>query len=117
MVSKSEKKTITDICLRSCFLLYKKLLKVIFAQDRVPSHRFRLVQDFIQTKLKRRFSRTEEWPISSPDVNPLDYFYWDFLKTKVYERGSGKPFKSEVELKEKIKSVWNICANDLVPIT
>ena len=50
-----------------------------------------------------------------PDVNPLDYFYWDFVNTKVYERRSGKPFESEPELKKK-KSVWNICANDLVPI-
>ena len=68
------------------------------------------------SKLKRRFIRAEEWPPSSPDVNSLDYFLWDFVKTKVYEGRSGKPFASEAELKKKIKSVWNICSKDLIPI-
>ena len=75
-----------------------------------------MVQDFLKTKLKRRFIRAEEWLPSSPDVNPLDYFYWDFVKTKVYEGRFGKLFEPKAELKKKIKSVWNICANDLVPI-
>ena len=70
-----------------------------------------LVQDF-ETKLKHHFIRAEEWPLSSLDVNLLDYFYWEFAKTKVYEGKSGKLFASEAELKNKIKSY----ANDLVPI-
>ena len=44
-----------------------------------PSHRSLLVQDFLKTKLKRRFIRAIQWSPSSPDVNPLDYFYWDFV--------------------------------------
>ena len=58
----------------------------------------------------------EKCPPSSPDVNPLDYFYWDFVKIKVYNERSEKSFASEAGLKKKIKSAWNICANDLVPI-
>ena len=42
--------------------------------------------------------------------------YWNFVKSKVYEGRFGKPFASEAELKRKKKHVWNICANDLVPI-
>ena len=80
----------------------------VFAQDGAPSHRSHLVQDCLKTKLKRCFIRATEWLLFSPDVNPLDYFYWDFVKTKVHERKSGKPFAS--------KAVWNICANNLVPI-
>ena len=77
----------------------------IFAQDGAPSHRSHLVQDFIKKKLKHRFIRAEEWLQSPPDVNPLDYFYWDFIKIKVYEGRSRKPFASEAELKKKIQSV------------
>ena len=91
-----------------------KKVMVSAAQDGAPPHRSQLVQDFLKTKLKRRFIRAEEWPPSSPDVNPLDYFYWDFDKTKVYKGRSGKPFASESELKKQY--VWNICTNDLVAI-
>ena len=48
---------------------------LIFAQDGAPSHWSQLVQDFLKTKLKRRFIRAKKWPPSSPDGNPLDYFY------------------------------------------
>ena len=26
----------------------------------------------------------ENWPPRSPDLNPLDYFLWGFLKSRVY---------------------------------
>ena len=77
----------------------------VFARDGAPSHRSHSVQDFLKTKLKRRFIRVEEWPLSSPDVNPLYHFYWNFAKTKVYTRRSGKPLTLEAVLKKKIKSV------------
>ena len=71
---------------------------------------------FLKAKLKLCFICGEEWPPSSSDVNPLDFFYLEFAKTKVYKGRSEKLFASEAELNKKIKSVWNICANDLVPI-
>ena len=80
----------------------------IFAQDGASSHRFHLVQGLLKTKLKICFIRAEEWPPSSPDVNPQDYFYWDSVKAKVYEKRSGKPFASEAELKKKKKNLFGI---------
>ena len=71
---------------------------------------------FLKTKLKRRFVFAEKWLPSAPDLNPMYYFYWDFVKTKVYNERSGKRFASEAELKKEIKPVWNICTNDLVAI-
>ena len=52
----------------------------IFAQDGPPSHQLPLVQDLLKTKLKRHLIRAEEWPPSSPDVNPLGYFIETLLK-------------------------------------
>ena len=54
----------------------------IFAQEGAPSHRSHLVQNLLKTKVKCRFIRAEDWLPSSPDVNPLGYFYWDFVKPK-----------------------------------
>jgi len=38
------------------------------------------------------------------------------VKTRVYEGLHGRPFASEDELKERIKSVWKDCATDLKTI-
>ncbi|XP_045448380.1 uncharacterized protein LOC123656764 [Melitaea cinxia] len=38
------------------------------------------------------------WPARSPDLNPVDFFYWGTLKEKVYS----KPRQSLNELREKI---------------
>ena len=66
-------------------------------------------------KMGRGFIRAKEGPSLSPDVNQLDYFYWDFVKSKLYDERSGKPFASEPELKKKIKSLRNTYTNDLLP--
>ena len=101
------------------FPAVKKLVKRdnwIFVQDSAPSHQSNLVHDFIKKTLKRRFVKCVEWPPSSPDVNPLDYFFWNLVKTKVYQGSAGEPFSLEEELKAKIKAVWKGCATDLKPL-
>ena len=54
-------------------------------------------------------------PPSSPDMNQLDYFIQDLVKTKLYQGRSVEPFSSEEELKTKIKVVWKDCAVNLKP--
>jgi len=29
--------------------------------------------------------QTHEWPPRSPDLNPLDFYFWGYIKQKVYE--------------------------------
>ena len=88
------------------FPAIKKLVKRddwIFVQDSAPSHRSNLVQDFLEKTSKLLFVKCVEWPPSSPDVNPLDYFFWE-------------PFSSEEELKAKIRAAWKDFATDLKPL-
>ena len=66
--------------------------------------------------MKRRFFKCVKWPPSLPDVNPLDYFFWDLVKTKLYQGGAGELFSSEEELKTKIKAMWKDRATDLKPL-
>ena len=69
MVSKLTKTTIADICIRSCFLLQKKLLNVkIGYLLKMEGHLI-----VVSSVLKNSHS-------SLLDVNPLDYFYCDFVK-------------------------------------
>lgn len=85
----------------------------IFIQDGASSHTSNLVQEFLEETLKKRFVRKQEWPPSSPDCNPLDYYFWDAIKTKVYEGRFNRPFANEEELKHRIRQVWNICATNV----
>lgn len=39
------------------------------------------------------FIHAEEFPPSSTDLNPLNYFYWDFVKTTVFKGRYGKSFR------------------------
>ena len=74
---------------------------MIFVQKSAPSQRLNLVQDFLEKTLKRRFVKYVEWSPFSPVIS-LDYFFWDLVKTKVYQGRPGEPFSSEEELKTKI---------------
>ena len=84
----------------------------IFMQDGASSHMANIVQDFLKTSLRKRFLDKTAWPPSSPDVNPLDYYFWDAVKSKVYEGRRGVPFQDEDELKRKIRAVWSECATN-----
>ena len=88
----------------------------IFLQDSAPSHRSNLVQNFLKEKLGSKFIKHTKWRPLSPDWNPLDYHFWNKIKEKVYEDRFGQPFKSEDELKKKIKKVWSEVAQDLPEI-
>ena len=87
-----------------------------FVQDGAPSHTAKITQEFLQETLRTRFVKSCEWPPYSPDCNPLDYYFWNAVKEKVYAGRLNKPFKNELELKERIKSVWNECAKNTVEI-
>ena len=83
---------------KQLFPAIKKLVKhddLIFVQDSAPSHQSNLVQDFLEKTLNCCFIKCAEWPPSSPDVNPLDYFFCNLVKTKVYQGRAGDPFSSE----------------------
>ena len=57
----------------------------IFIQDVASSHTSNLVQDFLHETIPRRYVKRNEWPLKSPDSNPLDYYFWSKVKRKAYE--------------------------------
>ena len=85
----------------------------IYIQDGATSHTSNLVQNFLQETIPRRFIKKDQWPPKSPDSNPLDYYFWNKVKTKVYQGRIDKPFESEEEMISKIKSVWRECASNI----
>lgn len=53
-----------------------------FQQDSAPSHRAKVTQRWCEDNLPQ-FISTEDWPASSPDLNPMDYGMWSILEQKV----------------------------------
>ena len=88
----------------------------IFIQDGATSHTSNRVQRFLNETIPRRFIAKDQWPPRSPDSNPLDYYFWNEVKRKVYEGRLKKPFESEDEMIAKIKAVWKECATNLKPL-
>ena len=56
-------------------------------QDGAPAHRIVIVRDRLQELFPNRvvgLGHQLEWPLRSPDLTPLDFFLWGYLKQKVY---------------------------------
>ncbi|CAK1580123.1 unnamed protein product [Parnassius mnemosyne] len=61
----------------------------IFQQDSAPAHRARSAQNWLTVR-GVGFIGHEDWPSSSPDLNPLDYKIWQHLEEKV----CAKPYRN-----------------------
>ncbi|MCA9813148.1 MAG: transposase [Nitrosarchaeum sp.] len=73
-----------------------------FQQDSAPSHKAKTTQNWCQKNLPD-FISTQDWPPSSPDLNPLDYFIWGVLEANV----NASRHKSLESLKAKLLEEWD----------
>lgn len=80
-----------------------------FQQDSAPAHTARTVQQWLVSFFGRnRIWRREEWPASSPDLNPLDFSVWNEV-----QRRACKSFHPTLDgLKADIKAAWE---NEITP--
>lgn len=82
-------------------------MEVIFQQDGATPHYSREVRNYLnRVYINRWIGRRGviEWPARSPDLTPMDFFLWGYLKSKVYYT---EPSTVDV-LKHRIR---NVCAN------
>ncbi|XP_023312530.1 uncharacterized protein LOC111692677 [Anoplophora glabripennis] len=74
-----------------------------YQQDGATPHFAVIVRDYLNQIFANRWigpRGTIEWPPRSPDLTPLDYFLWGYLKSKVY---FNRPNTIE-ELKDRIRN-------------
>lgn len=43
-----------------------------------------------------------DWSLSSLDINPLEFYFWNSLKENVYKELFSKPFKTQTENENKV---------------
>lgn len=61
-------------------------MNLIWQQDGAPPHNIQPVNDFLNNRYLFWIGRqgSLRWPPNSPDISPLDFFLWGYLKNKIY---------------------------------
>lgn len=78
--------------LKSCFMPSLSRTckrKAVFQQDGAPAHYSLIVRQFLDEAFPQRWlgrCGPYVWPARSPDLTPLDFFVWGYLKNEVYKR-------------------------------
>ena len=78
---------IDNFALPNLRILFPNLNTVWWAQDGAPAHRSRAVREHLIQVFGRQvigFGHQNQWPARSPDLTPLDFFLWGYMKSKVY---------------------------------
>ena len=78
---------------------------LIFQQDGAPPHYYRQVRGFLTENFPDIWigrSGPVAWQHRSPDLTPLDFFFWGFVKNVVYQ---GDRTTTLQELKGRITNV------------
>ena len=60
-----------------------------FQQDGAPPHYSRAVREYLDEVFPEKWIGRRgpiDWPARSPDLTPMDFFFWGVLKDKVYSR-------------------------------
>ena len=64
-------------------------LNLWYQQDGAPAHYARIVRMFLNQRFPNRWigrGGPVLWPPRSPDLNPLDFFLWGYVKDAVYSK-------------------------------
>ena len=59
----------------------------MFQQDGAPAHNARVVINYLNQRFGNQWLGTNgpvRWPARSPDLTPLDFSIWAYIKEKVY---------------------------------
>ena len=89
---------------------------MIFQLDGAPAHWVLNVRAFLNAEFTNRWigrAGPTPWPPRSPDITPLDFFLWGFVKTQVYKF----PVNDTDELKHRINEAFTNVTNDMLDNT
>ena len=82
-------------------------VSLVWTQDGAPCHVTRanmtyLDRQFGDRVVSRKFIRGRDWPARSPDLNPLDFFIWGLLKSRVYSPRPNNLAQLEANIRREV---------------
>ena len=89
---------------------------ILFQQDGAPSHWFNEVRATLDNIFRGRWigrGGPIAWPPRSPDLTPLDFFLWGYVKDKVY----ATPVRDLRDLRERIIEAIESISEDMLQRT
>jgi hypothetical protein len=84
-----------------------------FQHDGAPPHFSRNVQGILNRMYPNRWigrGGPRHWPARSPDLNPLDFFLWGYVKNVVYNR----PIHNEEDLRNRLQEAFRTITPEMV---
>ena len=81
-----------------------------FQQDGAPAHRSRQTVAFLRLHVPE-FVDSENWPLNSPDFNPVDCSIWGTLQQLVYRC---RHIRDVEHLKEVLQTRWEQIGQDVI---
>ena len=81
--------------------------QMYFQQDGHPAHYARVVTDYLHLTFPQRWIGRNGpilWPPRSPDLTPLDFFLWGYVKDKVFRTPPGT-------VQVLMDRITEVCAN------
>ncbi|GBO05084.1 hypothetical protein AVEN_140368-1, partial [Araneus ventricosus] len=94
-------------------LTLSELRNVWFQYDGAPPHKVSSVQQYIRDNFQQQvigYGGCVEWPPRSPDLNPLDFFQWEYIKQRVY----ATPPPTLKELRNRIMDACDSVSPDML---
>ncbi|GBN46861.1 hypothetical protein AVEN_83923-1 [Araneus ventricosus] len=89
---------------------------IMFQQEGAPPYWGSLVRDFVDETFPDRWIGSDgptTWPPRSPDITPLDFFVWGYIKGRVF----ATPFADVEELRARIQAAVCTATEDMLKNT
>ena len=94
----------------------RRLRTTIFQQDGAPPHWSREVRAFLNEIFPSRWIGRDgpfHWAARSPDLSPLDFYLWGFIKDRVYGRRPSSLTELRDYIKDEVMAVLASCLPDV----
>ena len=91
------------------FLEKRKLTKkIIFQQNGAPAHFAKSLRSWLNDKFDNRWigrGGSTSWDPRSPDMTPLDFFLWDYIKNNVYKNNIKDLDDLKIKITQEIRTI------------